>query len=371
VRAWVAVAVLTLAACTGDDSASPPARTTTTPTTAAAPVGFQIGADRSPDDLGRPLPDEGVAIAIQDMGTVLVGLDAHVLGHLPSVSVWQYEDAGPGPFLLRGRAGDYRLDPGARALLPLQDPDEIHFPLAYGTDLVSLTNLAPGDNWLERDGRRVLELGNRMDEGFTISADRDVVTRGRRILDLRTGRGRTVPDACSVGDRHGAVMYLTCYRSPEAEPSIEAWLADGKVKQVVGSVTPAANGVFHGRWTRVFVSPDGNRLLAEWSGECEVARVFLMDADGGRRRDLAEDFELREPDLFAQAWGWTLDGRAIVTVRGEPGCASDQPVSGVYLAGSGRPVLVYPVPDWSRVSGMAVWSPLLGAGVENRPSASG
>jgi hypothetical protein len=363
VRNVVLAAVLMLAACTGDSDSEPDAipttaRTTTTQASTSA-RGFPAGVALSPEDLGRPLPNEGVALDVEGIGTVLVGLGGEVLGHLPTVSVWQYEDAGPGPFLLRGQAGDFRLDPGARSLVPLLDVDEIHLPLAYGTDLVSLATLAPGDNWLERDGRRVLELGNRVDEGFTISADRDVVTRGRSALDLRSGRSRTVPDACSVGDRHGSVMFLNCRPPPEAEPSIEAWLADSRLQQVIGSATPAVEGVFHGHWKKVFVSPDGKRLLAEWSGECEVANVFLMDIDGGHRRDLAEAFELSDPNLFAQAWGWTSDGRAIVSVRGQPGCASDQPVNGVYLAGRGRPTRLYHVEDWARVNAIAVWAPLL------------
>jgi hypothetical protein len=56
-----------------------------------------------------------------------------------------------------------------------------------------------------------------------------------------------------------------------------------------------------GRWRKVFVSPDGKTLLAEWSGACEVPTAYLIAADGGRPRAIT-NYANGSATSFALGW---------------------------------------------------------------------
>jgi hypothetical protein len=60
-----------------------------------------------------------------------------------------------------------------------------------------------------------------------------------------------------------------------------------------------------GWWRRVFAAPDGQTLLAQWSGECELQSTYLVSpADGGVRPVFAGH--------ASEALGWTTAGLARV-----------------------------------------------------------
>ena len=61
----------------------------------------------------------------------------------------------------------------------------------------------------------------------------------------------------------------------------------------------------HGWWRRVLVGPRGQRLLAEWSGECEVPFTYLLTTDSSSLRRVFRP----QP---VTALGWTSDGSARV-----------------------------------------------------------
>lgn len=83
-----------------------------------------------------------------------------------------------------------------------------------------------------------------------------------------------------------------------------------------------------GGWEWAAASPDGETILAQWSGTCEVPHAFVIPARGGRPRTITGETPNRAPESIAL--GWTTDGRAIVFVPREPGCG-DGSGPGVYL----------------------------------------
>jgi hypothetical protein len=74
---------------------------------------------------------------------------------------------------------------------------------------------------------------------------------------------------------------------------------------------------------RLFPSPDGKLLLAQWSGQCEVQSTYLVSAQTGERRPI-----LRRTDE-SSALGWTKDGLAKIMVP-RPTCGGSRLAPGIY-----------------------------------------
>ena len=88
------------------------------------------------------------------------------------------------------------------------------------------------------------------------------------------------------------------------------------------------DGIWHGHWRALFLSPDRKTLLAQWSGECEIPTAFFLPAGGGRLRTVTGEPYADAPESLAR--GWSRDGRAEVELwEGLCGKAADRP--GVYL----------------------------------------
>jgi hypothetical protein len=70
---------------------------------------------------------------------------------------------------------------------------------------------------------------------------------------------------------------------------------------------PIKNAGPAGFWVpdRLFRSPDGRTLLAQWSGECETQTAYLVSVATGKVREI---FGTNE----STSNGWTSDGRARV-----------------------------------------------------------
>ena len=86
--------------------------------------------------------------------------------------------------------------------------------------------------------------------------------------------------------------------------------------------------MWHGHWRQLFLSPDGETLLAQWSGECEIPTAFFLSADGSELRTVTGQSYGEAPE--SMALGWSRDGRAEVELwEGLCGKAADRP--GVYL----------------------------------------
>jgi hypothetical protein len=93
---------------------------------------------------------------------------------------------------------------------------------------------------------------------------------------------------------------------------------------VNGERLPVAQMTERGQWRWAAASPDGETILAQWSGECEVPQAFLLDADGGSPRAVAPK------NAESEALGWTTDGQAIVFLPNQPACGTEWK-PGMYL----------------------------------------
>jgi hypothetical protein len=70
-------------------------------------------------------------------------------------------------------------------------------------------------------------------------------------------------------------------------------------------------GHVHGQWVEAWLSPDGQTLLAQWAGECEVPTAFFVPAAGGRPLPVTGERRLGDaPESLAR--GWDENGSARV-----------------------------------------------------------
>jgi hypothetical protein len=74
---------------------------------------------------------------------------------------------------------------------------------------------------------------------------------------------------------------------------------------------------------RLFPSPDGKVLLAQWSGQCEVQSTYLVSAQTGKRRAV-----LGRADE-STALGWTENGLAKIRIP-RPICGGAHLAPGIY-----------------------------------------
>jgi hypothetical protein len=106
-----------------------------------------------------------------------------------------------------------------------------------------------------------------------------------------------------------------------------------------GSRVEGHPGLRDGFWAYALPSPNGSRLLAQWSGECEVPNAFFIDGDSVVTVD---GYSHLGPASDSSALGWTNDGRAVVTLAGGA-CSMQFPRPGVYLLdGPGEGDLLVP-----------------------------
>ena len=95
-----------------------------------------------------------------------------------------------------------------------------------------------------------------------------------------------------------------CTAFPEsgvARSRIERRTASGWV-----TVLRSTEATAHGWWRRVLPSPDGETLLGQWSGDCEIQTTYMIRV-GGQPRPIFSEAE-------SFALGWSNDGRARVQV---------------------------------------------------------
>jgi hypothetical protein len=79
-----------------------------------------------------------------------------------------------------------------------------------------------------------------------------------------------------------------------------------------------------GYWRKLFLSPDGKTLLAEWSGECELPTAFFVPAAGGLPRTVTVG---STSSRSSEALGWDGPRARVLLPRGAAGSGR----SGVYL----------------------------------------
>ena len=77
---------------------------------------------------------------------------------------------------------------------------------------------------------------------------------------------------------------------------------------------------------RVWLSPDGDTVLAEWTFPCDSAVAVFVPAHGGTPRIVTGHRDWRKAPI-SRALGWTPDGKARIRVFGKPGIQLIDPAS--------------------------------------------
>jgi hypothetical protein len=143
--------------------------------------------------------------------------------------------------------------------------------------------------------------------------------------DLPAAEGKKLGPECGpVGDTDAGRVHL-CYRPGAQDRGRFVVIGTDEPPRTLSVEPPTPIG--HWRWAAV--SPDGATILAEWSAECEVPIAFLIPAAGGRPRPAFTS------DAASQAFGWTVDGRAIVSLLTRTPCSGRVLKPGLYLVPPG------------------------------------
>jgi hypothetical protein len=135
---------------------------------------------------------------------------------------------------------------------------------------------------------------------------------------------KSKPHVCQETSAYG---YTVCgYPLQPRRPST-LWTSSGRsAVRLAGPATPAQHSLPSGFWVpeRIFASPDGKTLLAQWSGECESQSTYLVSTTSGEVRSILD------PAAESTALGWTKDGRAEIKVPRSICGASGASVPGIY-----------------------------------------
>jgi hypothetical protein len=203
--------------------------------------------------------------------------------------------------------------------------------------------------WLVlRDGRIVLRMTVGEEFPF-LSEDRDVVSTGRRAMDLRTRGFLGVPRGCVLPSRRVVSWILLCGRTEHGTvlPTSIETVVGGRRRRIAGPAATSLTGPA-GYWTFVRVSPDRLTLLAQWSGECESPAAFVVSRDR-KLRPAGGPSLSRAPE--SRALGWTRAGRELVSFDEGPCAGSSRGVPGVYALDRSRtPRLVVATKPRQRVA---------------------
>jgi hypothetical protein len=308
-----------------------------------------MGAAAARDD--RALPRTGLAVET-NRGVDLVGLDGRVRRTLPGYRfrVWGVERRGQ--IELRDRSGrGYDLRAG---VLAPRAADQMRLPAGYALRLRR-------SSWaLLRAGRVVARFGP-----FTVAELDDsakVLTSFRVAKDgailtvpvarhLGTGARRILPRGCRVGAERASVRFELC-GYPYVKRGVSTVVrVDGSGRRTIAGPAHRAPRGPTGWWRSVTLSADGRRLLAQWSGECEIPFAYVIDTRSGRATVLGRD--QRGGQAEALTLGWLGDAALVTLPHGACGSSAERP--GVYVFDRrGRARLIHPLPNVRPLS-VAFW----------------
>lgn len=153
----------------------------------------------------------------------------------------------------------------------------------------------------------------------------DVLTTGNPV----TGRG-----PCQAVGRTDTGMLRLCFKPNRDFHGQFVVISGGTARAVAvtppGPTPTASDAGKAGHWAWAALSPDRTRILAQWSGECEVPIAFVVSATGGTPQPVTgEDDWATSPDSVAL--GWTTDGRVAVFLPKGPACGSGSAKPGIYV----------------------------------------
>jgi hypothetical protein len=291
------------------------------------------------------LPAQGLAVEEKN-GVAFVDFRGRRLAAVPGLEFFgQDTNAATGlPRFRDAQGGRWRVDRQTHRFVAAPDG----LPLAGGAKLDYVPRLS---TWfVRREGRVVLRVRTPR-ESFALSEDRDVVSTRGRALDLRARRTIELPGGpeCSVASRRGWILLCRAQPIGATLPvRIDALTGGRRVAVAAPPVRRSSDGRIHGHWRYLLVSPDGRRILAQWSGECEIPTAFLIER--GSTRPLGASSYAKAPVSFAL--GWLPNGSAVIHFP-QGACGGTHRVPGVYVVPrSGKPRLVIKVSGFGRV---AMW----------------
>lgn len=136
--------------------------------------------------------------------------------------------------------------------------------------------------------------------------------------------------------------------TPVARKTARAKMYDeGEEPGIPGPGEARVNGRVAGRWRYAY--RDGDRMLAQWSGECEIPTAYWIQ-DDSMRIVTGETRLARAPESLAL--GWSSSGDAIVLL-GEGACGQSGNPPGIYrFTAPGQGTLVY---ETSRYVSAGMW----------------
>jgi len=160
-------------------------------------------------------------------------------------------------------------------------------------------------SWRVEIGSKVVWRGT---GDITPSKDGRLVTASRVGFDVTDGARVHIRTGCVAGARRGSTWYVLCgaARSP--------WvgvLRGGKVRLLGPPLGTSVRSGWFGWYTSAEVSPDGQTLLLQYSGQCETPNAFFEPVSGGRPRPVTGEADWRTAPE-SSAIGWMRDGSALV-----------------------------------------------------------
>lgn len=173
------------------------------------------------------------------------------------------------------------------------------------------------------------------------SLDPVVVDRWGRQMALHAGTVSFSPNVakgprpvaevhgCAVMDAAQSRKLLNCDPQDESKPPRLRLRHGGNSTFLTGPAYPAnQDGYYAGHWGPAFISPSGDWVFAQWSGECEVPSTYLINVSDLRRTPVGRDADGGVPETIAL--GWRPDNLAVAWAP-TPACGSAFSKAGIYL----------------------------------------
>jgi len=155
--------------------------------------------------------------------------------------------------------------------------------------------------------------------------------RARYTVDLLERRVRParkstieIPGGCRLGDESANAALFLCGRTLRTRSQRGARVLVGPAGRV-------------GHWAWGEFSPNGGRVLAEWSAECEIPVTFDLSVSKPKLVPLGGAAVAAAPEIVPL--GWLGDGKPVVRVL-HGGCGTGRLAAGVYVFGARRPQLL-------------------------------